>query len=79
VGGAILDDQGRTMAVLELASGQGVPDDFVHRQVYDDPRARVPGDPGPPHPTARPFQVPAPLGIWSDLSLLDRLRPDARP
>jgi Schlafen, AlbA_2 len=78
VGGAILDDQGRTMAVLELASGQGVPDDFVHRQVDDDPRARVPGDPGPPHPTARPFQVPTPLGIWSDLSLLNRLRPDAR-
>ena len=73
-----LTGHGRTMAVLKIASGQAVPDEVVHLSV-DDPRPPAPGDPGPPDPTTRRFQVPTPSGIWSDVSPLDRLRSDARP
>jgi hypothetical protein len=78
VDGVIVDEEGRTMAILELAPGRGVPDDFVHQELYEDPRARVPENPGPPHETSRPFQMPTPLGAWSDSSLLDRLSPNVR-
>ncbi len=75
--GALLDPDGRTMAVLEFATGHGVPDEFVHREMYPDPRARVRGDSGQPNPTNRPDPVPDPLGEWSDVDLWARLRAEA--
>jgi hypothetical protein len=71
---AILDEAGRAMAVLELASGPGVPSDFLQKEMYQDPRSRGPGDPGDPHETSRQFKMPAPLGEWSDQDLRVRLR-----
>ncbi|MGH7510927.1 MAG: hypothetical protein ACREMZ_15860, partial [Gemmatimonadales bacterium] len=53
---AILDEEGRTMAVLELASGPAVPADFIQKEMYRDPRPRGPGDPGDPHRRTGPFR-----------------------
>lgn len=80
VDGAIIDEQGRTMAVVELASGAGVPSGFIPRNLHADPRPKVQGGshPGPPHPTNREFQLPEPVGEWSDVQLADRFKPDAK-
>jgi hypothetical protein len=79
VDGAILDAQGRTLAVVELGSGPGVPDDFVHVGEYDDPRPRAPQGGGEQPRMDRPFSLPKPTGRWSASSLIEALSPpDAR-
>jgi hypothetical protein len=75
-GGAVLDEHGRTMAVLEFGLGSGVPRDFVQRQTYPDPRPRVNGDPGEPGPNRRLFTAPDSVREWSQYSLMERLSPD---
>jgi hypothetical protein len=68
------------MAVLEMASGQGVPDDFVHRQVNDRGHP-PPGDPGPPYTTTRRYQAPTVRDLVGCLASRQAPlgRSDARP
>jgi hypothetical protein len=74
VDGAVLDEEGDTMAVLEFAAGPAVPDEFLHANFYDDPRAAVPdGRTGEPGDSAKEFAVPTPTGRWSAHSLATRL------
>ena len=77
--GVLLDEEGRTMALLEFGTGAGVPDDFLHRQFPDDPRARTAGDSGSPGSDPRATDPPDPTGEWSPLDLGERLRADAVP
>lgn len=72
--GVLIDQEGGTLGVLEFATGAGVPDDFVHQEMYRDPRARTSGDSGAPGSTGRLETETAPLGRWSDEDLLGILR-----
>jgi hypothetical protein len=74
VDGVVIDEEGRAMAALELASGIGLPDDFLLMQPTDDPRYRA-ANPGSPIPEDEKVTVPDPIGEWSDLSLLELLQP----
>lgn len=78
-GGVIIDLDGDTLAVVEMAVGRGCPDDFLPWPLAEDPRASVPQ--GTTHAPADRLQVsiPAPTTTsrWSDRSLTDALPPMA--
>ena len=76
VDGALLDPNGETVGVVEMAPGEGCPDDFRVVNLLDDPRARVPGgNAGEALPAPAEVRVPAPTRTWSTLRPTD-LAPD---
>ncbi len=75
VEGAIIDPAGGTLAVLEMASGTGCPDDFLPAALSEDPRARVPrGGPGTVFSASVKHPAPAATGRWSENDFLPLLR-----
>lgn len=70
--GVVLDEEGDAMAVVEMATGIGVPDDFYPASVPNDPR--YPARQGPPLADESPVVVPQPSGRWSERSLIDHLK-----
>jgi hypothetical protein len=76
-GGVIVDVDGATLGVVELAAGDGCPDDFMPPAILADPRARVPGGAGSPNPRTDPITPPNPTGNWSQASFSELLQPTA--
>lgn len=64
--GALVDLNGDTIAVLEMAPGLGCPDDFLPSRVLDSPNAICPrGDPGTAFEAPTVLVPPTPTSKWS--------------
>lgn len=72
--GAILDDQGRTLAVTEMAVSDAVPDGFLQQALTRDVANMVErGIPGTPLEDVSPVSVPPVLSEWAPVRLVDQL------
>jgi hypothetical protein len=75
-GGVVLDETGRALAATEMATGTGLPDEFLQQTVTKDVAYMVEsGGPGSPLEDGQLIELPGGTGIWSDVSLLERLEP----
>lgn len=71
VDGVFLDEGGLAMAALEMATGSGLPDDFLVSELSRSPVPPISvGLHGPPEPSSG-AAVPKPVGRWSARSLSD--------
>lgn len=73
--GVVLDRDGHTVAVVELATGSGCPDDFLPGVLSESPLMRVPGgNAGQAHTsTGKRTATPTPTGRWSAQTLPELL------
>jgi hypothetical protein len=69
--GVVLDTSGNAVAVVEMAVGSGLPDDFLVQQFVDDECPRRLGDTA--QGARQPVTLPAPTGQWSSVRLSDLL------